>query len=524
MIGRRQLPAGGWQLVLMRATWTLMVALGLPAAVASAGSLPYAPALARCYDAILDARFDAADAEIAQACGPAPVEACELLRATSLWWRIQLDPMNRSLDGEFRTKIDRVVEATERWVGREPRRGDAWFFVGAAYGLRVQFRVLRGERVAAARDGKRIKDALERALAQDPTLQDAYFGIGLYHYYADIAPAALKLLRWMLLLPGGNRVQGLQEMVRARDRGELLRGEADFQLHLIYIWYERDADQALKLLGGLRTRYPHNPLFLQAIADVQRVYLHDEAAALDTWRALFNQARQRRLSFPEMSEARARIGIGIELDALFETDSALEQFRLVADAKPQAPYGATALARLHLGMAYDRLGRRGEAVAAYQAALAAAPPDDPQGVRIAAREGLRRSPDARLAEAYRLSLDGWRHLQRGSIEAAADSLGRSASINPTDPVTRFRLASLNVQRQDTRTALAEFERLIARRPMPPPTILAASYLGAARLVETSGDRARAIDLYRRASTTRGADADTKLAASQALSRLGSNGQ
>ncbi len=67
---------------------------------------------------------------------------------------------------------------------------------------------LRGERLAAARDGKRIKDALERALALDPGLQDAYFGLGLYHYYADVAPADPKMLRWLLLLPGGDRARG----------------------------------------------------------------------------------------------------------------------------------------------------------------------------------------------------------------------------------------------------------------------------------------------------------------------------
>ena len=46
--------------------------------------------------------------------------------------------------------------------------------------------------LGAARDGKRIKDSLERALALDPRLQEAYFGIGLYHYYADVAPTAAK--------------------------------------------------------------------------------------------------------------------------------------------------------------------------------------------------------------------------------------------------------------------------------------------------------------------------------------------
>ena len=74
-------------------------------------------------------------------------------------------------------------------------------------------------KLAAARDGKRIKEALERALALDPQLEDARFGIGLYKYYADMAPAAARFLRFFLLLPGGDRKEGLNEMLRARKRG-----------------------------------------------------------------------------------------------------------------------------------------------------------------------------------------------------------------------------------------------------------------------------------------------------------------
>ena len=50
----------------------------------------------------------------------------------------------------------------------------------------------------------------------------------------------------------------------------LLRGEADYQLHLIYLWYEQKPARALELLEGLDARYPTNPLFLQRIAEVQR--------------------------------------------------------------------------------------------------------------------------------------------------------------------------------------------------------------------------------------------------------------
>ncbi len=486
---------------------------------AAARTIPYAPSLARCYDAILDARFDDAEAEIGRACGPSPAETCVLMRANALWWRIQLDPYDRSRDQAFESQIDTAIAAIDLWTARQPKRADAWFFLGAAYGLRVQFRVLRTERLAAARDGKHIKDALEQAMALDPGLQDAYFGIGLYHYYAAIAPTFLKLLRWMLFLPGGDRGQGLREMWRARDRGELLRGEADFQLQAIDLWYEQKPDEALRLLEGLHASYPHNPLFLQAIAELHDVYRRDHASGLDVWRTLYMLAHERRVSLPEMSEARARLGMAAELDTLFETDAAIDDLREVVDAKPSAPYGATALAGYRLGAAYDRMGLHDRALAAYRAAAAAAPPDDPDNVRTLARDAMRRQPDAKTADAYRLSIEGLRALQRNALAQAADSLNRSATLNPADPVTRYRQALLLLARHREQDALADFERLAGMRPAPPPTVLAASCLEAGRLFEAADRRDRAIEMYQRASRVRGGGADTRQAAEKALDRL-----
>jgi tetratricopeptide (TPR) repeat protein len=497
----------------------LVVVLSLAAASpAAAGVLPYSPALARVYDAILDARFDDADAEIGRACGPAPAQACELLRATSLWWRIQLDPYDTSRDSKFRANVDAVIASMEAWTTREPRRADAWFFLGGAYGLRVQFRVLRAERLAAARDGKRIKESLERALALEPRLQDAWFGIGLYHYYADLAPAILKLFRWMFALPGGNKVEGLREMVRARDGGELLRGEADFQLQVIYLWYEQNYEEALRLLEGLRGTYPHNPLFPQSVAEVQSVYRHDHPASLDAWRVLLALAQQTKVSMPELTEARARMGIAVELDVLGETDAAIEQLRELAASKPTAPYGIAALTQYRLGAACDRLGSRSLAVAAYKAALAAVPAGDPDDVRTKARDGLRRTPEARTAEAYRLSIEGLRHLQRRELAQAAETLSRSLALNPSDVSTQHRQALLLLARDQRKEALVEFERIAAVRTAPPP-VLASSCYEAGRLLDDAGQRDHAIEMYRRASRVRGAEASVRQASLNALDRL-----
>jgi tetratricopeptide (TPR) repeat protein len=330
---------------------------GLAAPNAAAQDLPgltAVPELARAYDAIFNVQLDEVPRLLAEACGPAPGEACQLLDAIALWWRIQLDPLNRSRDAEFRTRVDAAIVASEAWAEREPGRAEAWFYLGAAYGARVQWRVLRGERLSAAFDGRRVKDALERALELDPGMDDAYFGIGLYHYYADVAPAAARMLRWLLFLPGGDRERGLEEMRRARAGGQLVRSEADYQLHLIDIWYEQQPLHALELLAGLRDRHPANPHFVQATAEIEDVYLHDPAASLRTWQALLEAALDRRVAEPAMAETAARLGMARQLERLSDTEQAIEQLRTVIEAKPAAPFGAYADAQRRLARLVDR--------------------------------------------------------------------------------------------------------------------------------------------------------------------------
>ena len=325
--------------------WAIVALLASPAA---GQGLTGQVQLLRAYDAIFDARFEEVPQLLARTCPPAPPEACLVLDAVSVWWQIQLDPGSVARDAQFQSKVDTAIAAADTWTRREPQRAEAWFYLGGAYGARAQWKVLRGERLGAARDGKRIKESLERALALDPRLQEAYFGIGLYHYYADVAPMAAKMLRWLLLLPGGNRTEGMQEMLRARQNGALLSDEEDYQLHVLYLWYEKQPQRALDLLMQLRDRHPRNPLFGQLIAQVQDVYFHDLAGSLRTWRSLLDAARARRVAYAELAEIRARLGIASVLDRLNDTNAAVEQLRAVIAAKPLAPFGSYAQAQRDL--------------------------------------------------------------------------------------------------------------------------------------------------------------------------------
>ena len=499
--------------------WSLVLSARSPGVSAAPGDLRGADALVRVYDAILDARFEKAQAELQRARGVAPGEACDVLAATATWWRILLDPNSRALDQQFAGEIELAIRSTEAWAARDPQDAEAHFYAGAAYAARAQWRVLRDEKLAAARDGKRIKQALERAIALDPDLDDAYFGIGLYQYYADVAPAAAKVLRFLLMLPGGNKTEGMARMKRARARGTLLRGEADYQLQILYLWYERRADLAVELLESLRNRYPGNPLFPAQLADVQDRYQHDITASLATWRALLAAARERRVNEAGLAETEARLGIARQLEALSQTDRALEQLRAVLDADPPKPSGAMAAAYLALGEAEDRLGHHDAAVASYRLAISGSPIPDPLAIRQRAADRMKRTPDATRAEAYRLSLEGFRKLEAADVAGAEPLLAKSVLLDPKDGVARYRYGRVLQAKKEDAAALASFEAAIhAARDCPPP-IVAAAYLEAARLEERRARKAQAIDYYRAASTVFGGGADARAAANRALARL-----
>jgi len=471
--------------------------------------------LAAAYDQILAAHFDQADRLLADACPPAPKEACQAMQVVSLWWQIQINPHSHQLDDELNAKAVAAIAASAAWTEREPRRAEAWFYLAGSYAPLVQWRVLRGERVAAARDGNRIRSALERALELDPTLNDAYFGIGLYHYYADVAPAAAKLLRFLLFLPGGDRVKGLAEMLRAREHGELMTGEADFQLHVVYLWYEHKPVEARDLLTELDKRYPTNPLFLERIAEVEDAYFHDQAASAARWRELIDRARAGRVALAPAAEARARIGLAHELDAMFETDRAIEELKR-ASARDLQPFDA-AQAQLQLGQASDRVGDRATAVAAYTQAAALAP-EDATSIRDAARAGLRTAPDPRITEAYRLSLEGWRALERRDLDGAESGLSRAVELAPRDMMARYRYARLFEARKDDGRAREMLEQVVAA-PLVPGIVRASALVDYAQIVERAGDRTRALSLYREVTLIVGADSRARDLATRAIRRL-----
>ena len=252
---------------------------------------------------------------------------------------------------------------------------------------------------------------------------------------------------------------------------------------------------------------------------MQVEYFHDPTASLAAWQDLVAGALAGTVREPRIALARGRLGAAEQLDALAETDRAIALLSALAADRSPVPHGSLARGLAALGRAHDRMGHRAEAVAAYQSALAAPAPRDGGATFTAARAGVRRVPDARTAEAYRLSIEGWRAAERSAYADAERLLDRSLAAAPNDPVTWYRRGHVHALRQQAGEALASFGRVAAAGGAAPPVYRAHALVECAQLLEARGDRARALESYKAASYVFGADARTRAEARQAAARL-----
>jgi tetratricopeptide (TPR) repeat protein len=212
----------------------------------------------------------------------------------------------------------------------------------------------------------------------------------------------------------------------------------------------------------------------------------------------------------------------MELDAMFETDKAVDELLTVIRSNPLRPQAAEARARLQLARAYDRLGHRTLAVAEYEAVERLAPESASSAFFLTrAREGLSYTPDQETTEAYRLSLEGLRALEGGSHTQAVSLLQRAVLMNPMDAVARYRYARALNAAGDRSAARDQFEQVMAVASTVAASIRAGLFVDYAAILEHVGERARAIETYKRARDMDGGTSDAREAARVALARLAS---
>jgi tetratricopeptide (TPR) repeat protein len=93
--------------------------------------------------------------------------------------------------------------------------------------------------------------------------------MGAYNYFADNLPALVKGIRFLLMIPGGDRERGLAQLEEAARSSRLFGTEALMLLAFIHAAPdEEDHSGALRYIEQARTREPESPLIALVHADL----------------------------------------------------------------------------------------------------------------------------------------------------------------------------------------------------------------------------------------------------------------
>jgi tetratricopeptide (TPR) repeat protein len=274
MIVLRRFPATMWQPVSLLTLLLVLTCGTLPALPTDSGRLSLPPNTSDILEHIYSGRRDLAITEAQQLQQQFPGNPLGyLLEAEAEWWRMwcmSAEYKYGMTNARHREKLatdHRYFEITRKASAfaeanlREQESVEMHFYAGMADAGTARLYGLRGENRAGARAAVRAREHFLRAVALDPTLADAYCGLGLYNYYVDTLSTLARVLRFFMGIPGGSKEEGIRQLKRAIDEGQLTPSLARFYLAINLHAFDQRYEEALQIIGPLADKYPQNPIY-----------------------------------------------------------------------------------------------------------------------------------------------------------------------------------------------------------------------------------------------------------------------
>jgi tetratricopeptide (TPR) repeat protein len=241
-----------------------------------------------------------------------------LLEGDAVWWQIYCDNSEvkygmvdawkrgkKTDDESYFTLADKVISLSEAQIAKS-NSAEMHLYAGDGYALKARLYGLRGENRAVARAGVAARTEFLAALELDPQMADATAGLGLYNYYVGSLSSVVKVLRFFMGIPGGDRDEGVRQIQVGIDHGVLSQVEMRFYLAKALRNYDREYEKALEAAGPLGTRYPYNSIFQLLLGNLNEELGRTEKAAEYFHAAAQSSAGQKDCSNCTACQIRAR--------------------------------------------------------------------------------------------------------------------------------------------------------------------------------------------------------------------------
>ena len=405
--------------------------------------------------------------------------------------------LEEALIPSFEKDLSAFIDHAERRYDRSRVDTEALFYLAQAHMLRATYRFTWERGMwGAARDAARAKGLSDQYVKQHPEHGDAYLTLGLYNYYADIAPAFVKVLRVLLLLPSGSRTEGLKQLERASREGDLFAAVADGALATIYGSLENRFEQAIPIAERYEKRYPGNSDIRLGLA---LLYAHPTVEAYDLaaaqYQAILTKATtsSRRHTYDRQ---RATLGLANLRRTQWRLDEAIQLLGPLIEQPMDKPTWLAPTARLRRAnyrmLLNDPAAADDAGYVLKQASMAEW--HRPARDLIASIESRRQGDEGAI---YAALIPGNRFVAEDRWQEARAVYERVGATKPNDWQVRYRLAFLDFARHDYKAATPAFQSIADTPSRIPDWLRAAALLNLAWCHDLAGRRADALAIYKR---------------------------
>ena len=178
--------------------------------------------------------------------------------------RLQPDP---DLRNKFFQAVNQAQNLASKTLATNPDDQNALFAMAITQGVTMDYTALVEKRqLSSLSSARRANNYAQRLLKLNPQFYDAYLTTGLSEYLLGSLPFYLK---WFVHFDGvnGSKDQGINNLQLVARSGHYLRPFAKILLAVVYL-REKQPRQTQKLLAGLTSEYPQNPLLRKELAKV----------------------------------------------------------------------------------------------------------------------------------------------------------------------------------------------------------------------------------------------------------------
>jgi tetratricopeptide (TPR) repeat protein len=239
-------------------------------------------------------------------------------------------------------------------------RGWAWMF-------KAQLDALSANYWGAGRSAKKGKGDLERYLALHPDDPDASGILGTFLYFADTLPAALKIIKSLFLMPGGDSKEGLRLLNHAASHEGILTVDHRIILAAVYTVFEGRFEDGTKLFTGLLDRYPSYVRLVEPIGMLASFLpgeIH-EVQDLET-RMIARHAGGHAADVDEDMIERIRYHLLYSYMFFNPPEQAIRGFVELANDNPKRPDWLQPLSMMNLGVIFANTGQKDKARQVFQ--------------------------------------------------------------------------------------------------------------------------------------------------------------